>query len=84
MSKNEIAVFGRHSIVSQSGGGIHDAVNEYIGSRVLGDFITPLKPARQKPPHPDGNRNRVGANQFPGASFARWSPAPFTAHYFNN
>src|ERR1039457_7055168 len=25
-----------------------------------------------------------GANQFPGGSFTRCSPAPFTAHFFNN
>ncbi len=25
-----------------------------------------------------------GANQFPGGSCTRWSPAPFTAHYYDN
>src|SRR5262249_52946778 len=25
-----------------------------------------------------------GANQFPGGSCTRWSPAPFTAHYYVN
>jgi hypothetical protein len=25
-----------------------------------------------------------GANQFPGGSFTRWSPAPFTAHSYAN
>jgi hypothetical protein len=51
MSKNEIAVFGRDSIVSQSGVGIHDAVNEYIGSRVLGDFSAPRNPLAKGSPH---------------------------------
>jgi hypothetical protein len=52
MSKNEIAVFGSHSIVSQSGVSIHDAVDEYIGSRVLGDFSAPRNPLAEGSPHP--------------------------------
>jgi hypothetical protein len=63
MSKNEIAVFGSHSIVSQSGVGIHDAVNEYIGSRVLGDFGVRQKPLAKGPPQPASNRSGGGANR---------------------
>src|SRR4029077_6550494 len=44
---------------------------------------TPKAPTGLLPP-PPLRLLPGGANQFPGGSCTRWSPAPFTAHFFAN